>query len=100
MFRSSLELNLKKQIKQNSSLSALRNEIEIKKDAINSLKNEIVKTEDMIENEKINSEKELSKVWPLRNSAKMEEEKKKKGKKKKKKEKKHCITLNAKVQYA
>ncbi|KAI4835793.1 dynein light chain [Plasmodium brasilianum] len=62
MFRSSLELNLKKQIKQNSSLSALRNEIEIKKDAINSLKNEIVKTEDMIENEKINSEKELSKV--------------------------------------
>ncbi|SBT72308.1 dynein-associated protein, putative [Plasmodium malariae] len=62
LVQSSLELNLKKQIKQNSSLSALRNEIEIKKDAINSLKNEIVKTEDMIENEKINSEKELSEV--------------------------------------
>ncbi|CRG95722.1 dynein-associated protein, putative [Plasmodium gallinaceum] len=62
LVKSSLVFNIKKQIKQNEILSNLNNEIEIKRNAINSLKIKIINTEEMIENETINAEKELSEV--------------------------------------
>ncbi|SBS87467.1 dynein-associated protein [Plasmodium ovale curtisi] len=59
---SSLTFNLKKQAKQDDTLEKLREEIEEKRNAINSLKNEIVETEEMIENERLKAERELSEV--------------------------------------
>ncbi|CRH03934.1 dynein-associated protein, putative [Plasmodium relictum] len=62
LVKSSLTFNIKKQIKQNEILNNLGNEIEIKRNAINSLKMKIISTEEMIESETINAKKELSEV--------------------------------------
>ncbi|SBT78861.1 dynein-associated protein, putative [Plasmodium ovale] len=62
LVKSSLTFNLKKQARQDDTLEKLRDEIEEKRNAIKSLKNEIVETEEMIENERLKAEQELSEV--------------------------------------
>ncbi|SOV18869.1 dynein-associated protein, putative [Plasmodium gaboni] len=59
---SSLAFNLKKQMKQNDILNNFHKEIEKKNNSINSLTKEIINTEEMMEQEKINSEKEIAEV--------------------------------------
>ncbi|VWU51860.1 dynein-associated protein, putative [Hepatocystis sp. ex Piliocolobus tephrosceles] len=60
LVKSSLAFNLKKQTKQSEILNNYRSEIENKKNKINSLKIQIMQTEEMIKNEKINAEISLS----------------------------------------
>ncbi|ETW34125.1 hypothetical protein PFTANZ_05168 [Plasmodium falciparum Tanzania (2000708)] len=62
LVKSSLAFNLKKQMKQNDILNNFHKEIEKKNNSINSLTKEIINTEEMMEQEKINSEKEIAEV--------------------------------------
>lgn len=62
LFKSSLAFNLKKQVKQAEIINNMKKEIENKKNRIHSLKMEIINTEEMIENETINVEKEISEI--------------------------------------
>ncbi|KNC37105.1 dynein-associated protein [Plasmodium falciparum RAJ116] len=56
------ELCRQKQMKQNDILNNFHKEIEKKNNSINSLTKEIINTEEMMEQEKINSEKEIAEV--------------------------------------
>lgn len=62
LFKSSLTLNIKKQLSQEKILANLKNEIQKKKKIISSLKTETIEVEEIIEKETINTEKELSEM--------------------------------------
>ncbi|EDL47025.1 dynein-associated protein, putative [Plasmodium vivax] len=62
LVRSSLTFNLKKEIKRSHTMSELRQEMERKKEAINSLRSEILDTDRLIEEERANAEREMSEV--------------------------------------
>ncbi|GAW83013.1 dynein-associated protein [Plasmodium gonderi] len=62
LVKSSLAFNLKKEIKRNNTINNLQTQIDKKKEATKSLKNEILKTYQLIENEKKNAQWEMSEV--------------------------------------
>ncbi|CDU85078.1 dynein light chain, putative [Plasmodium yoelii] len=61
LVKSSITFNLKKQTKQNDTLNNYINQIEAQKKQINDLKNSVLLTEQIIQTEKTNFQKELSK---------------------------------------